>query len=272
MNRIIFAFTLLFTNFIATSTIAQKVLKQVISLQMPEGGGSNSAAVVWHPITKKYYTSFAGNAIYPMAVFSDKGKILQEDLQADYDFRGIWYNPISKLLQFNTYDSSGVGHIELEADGKIKSKQIDFDGMNQPDAQSVGLYYPPGNNILYFSPSHYIEKYDSKTLKPIGSLTYIYVGCKTKQASDELSEDDAITRWEDRNLSVQYTNIPKGELAVLNYTNRTIELYDKKTGLLTQTAFSVPETIDIELNFNFSYTNGIWWFFQKEKRMWIGCK
>jgi hypothetical protein len=272
MKRFFFAVSLLCTSFMVSPVKAQKFLKQVITLQMPEGDGSNSAAVVWHPITKKYYTSFAGNASYPMAVFSDKGKILQEDMLADYDFRGIWYNPISKLLQFNTYDSSGVGHIELETDGKIKSKLIDFEGMNQPDGQSVGIYYPPGNNILYLSSSHYVEKYDSKNLKPLGSLTYIYVGCKTKKEADELSEDDATARWEDRNYSIQYTNIPKGELAVLNYTDRTIELYDKKTGLLSPTFFSIPDNIEIKLNFNFSYSNGIWWFFQKEKRMWIGCK
>lgn len=272
MKQIIFAVTLVLSVFVVSPLQAQKELKQVISLQMPEGSGSNSAAVAWHPITKKYYSSMAGNASYPMGVFNDKGKIIQEDQMADYDFRGIWYNPLSKLLQFNTYDSSGVGHIELEKDGKIKSKQIDVEGMNQPDGQSVGLYYTPGNNIVYLSPSHYVEKYDSKTLKPLGWLTYIYAGCKTKKESDELTEDESATRWEDRNLSVQYTNIPKGELAVLNVTDRTIELYDKKTGFLTKVAFTIPETIKLELNFNFSYANGIWWFFQKEDRLWVGCK
>jgi hypothetical protein len=253
-------------------TQAQKVLKQVIVLQMPEGDGSNSAAVAWHPTTKKYYTSMAGNAIYPMGVFDEKGKIIQEDMDADYDFRGIWYNPISKLLQFNTYDSSGVGHIELEKDGKIKSKMIDFEGMYQPDGQSVGTFYTPGNNVIYFSPSHYVEKYDSKTFKALGSLTYLYVGCKTKKESDELTEDQSTTKWNDRNLSVQYTNIPKNELAVLNVADGTIELYDKRTGFLTNVGFSIPESIKLESNFNFSYANDIWWFFQKETRQWVGCK
>ncbi len=251
---------------------AQKVLKEFIVLQMPEGGGKNSAAVAWHPLTKKYYSSMAGNASFPMGVFDEKGKILQNDMQADYDFRGIWYNPISKLLQFNTYDSNGVGHIELENNGLIKSKMIDFEGMYQPDGQSVGFYYTPGNNVLYFSLSHNVEKYDSRTFKPLGSLTYLYVGCKTKKEADELSEDQSTTKWDDRNLSVQYTNMPKAELAVLNVTDRTIELYDKKTGFLTKVAFSIPESIKLELNFNFSYANDIWWFFQKETRQWVGCK
>jgi hypothetical protein len=253
-------------------TQAQKVLKQVISLQMPEGGGSNSAAVAWHPITKKYYSSMAGNSSYPMGVFDDKGKLLQDDMLADYDFRGIWYNPISKLLQFNTYDSNGVGHIELEKNGTIKSKIIDFEGMYQPDGQSVGFYYPPGNNVIYFNPSHYIEKYDSRTFKALGTLTYLYVGCKNKKESDELTDTESMEKWDDRNPCVQYTNIPKAELAVLNITDHTIELYDKKTGFLSKVNYTIPESIKLESNFNFSYTNGIWWFFQKEKRQWVGCK
>jgi hypothetical protein len=272
MKQLTFAFIIALTVIAISPTQAQKILKQVITLQMPEGDGKNSAAVAWHPITKKYYSSMAGNAIYPMGVFDEKGKILQDDMQADYDFRGIWYNPITKLLQFNTYDSSGVGHIELENDGKIKSKMIDFEGMYQPDRQSVGTFYTPGNNVMYFSPSHYVEKYDSKTFKALGSLTYLYVGCKTKKESDALTETESTTKWDDRNLSVQYTNIPKAELAVLNVIDRTIELYDKRTGFLTQIAFSIPESITLELNFNFSYANGIWWFFQKENRQWVGCK
>jgi hypothetical protein len=272
MKQKIFALILVLAVIGILPTKAQKTLKQVMALQMPEGDGSNSAAVAWHPLTKKYYSSMAGNASFPMGIFDEKGKIIQEDMQADYDFRGIWYNPISKLLQFNTYDSNGVGHLELEEDGKIKSKIIDFEGMHQPDGQSVGFYYIPGNNILYFSPSHNVEKYDQKTLKPLGSLTYLHVGCKTKKESDELTETESTSKWEDRSLSVQYTNIPKGELAVLNVTDATIELYDKKTGLLTSIAFKIPTTIKLEFNFNFSYANGIWWFFQKADRKWIGCK
>lgn len=272
MKHIIFAVSILLSVLIASPLQAQTVLKQVISLQMPEGGGMNSAAVAWHPITKKYYSSIVGNASFPMAVFSEKGTIIQDDQIADYDFRGIWYNPISKLLQFNTFDSNGVGHIELESDGRIQSKVIDVEGMKQPDRQSVGFYYTPGNNIVYLSPSFNVEKYDSRTLKPLGSLTYLFAGCKSKKESDVLTEDELAYAWDDRNASVQYTNIPKGELAVLNVAERTIELYDKQTGYLTKVAFSIPASITLESNFNFSYTNGIWWFFQKEERRWVGCK
>ncbi len=272
MKQLTIAFIFTFTFISLSNTHAQTILKQVLVLQMPEDDGSNSAAVAWHPLTRKYYTSMAGNAMYPMGVFDERGKLIQDDMDADYDFRGIWYNPVTKLLQFNTYDSSGVGHIELETDGKIKSKIIDFEGLNQPDKQSVGTYYTPGNNVLFFSPKYYVEKYDSKTFKPLGSLTYLYVGSKTKQEEQALSDDEFLKMWDNRNLSLQYTGISKGELAILNVADRVIELYDKKTGLLTSANIRIPAGIKLEYNFNFSYANGIWWFFDKAGRKWVGYK
>ena len=60
---------------------------------MPEGDGNNGASVAWHPQQKKYYASFAGNATYPLAVFSENGKRLSaNDLAAGFEvdsfFRG----------------------------------------------------------------------------------------------------------------------------------------------------------------------------------------
>jgi hypothetical protein len=45
---------------------------------------------LWRPKKKYYYTSFGGNAGFPMAVFSENGKrISREDLTPGFDMRGI---------------------------------------------------------------------------------------------------------------------------------------------------------------------------------------
>lgn len=252
---------------------AQKKLKPVITIQLPEGDGSNSAAIVWHPIQKKYYTSMAGNAIYAMGVYDSKGNPIQENVDAEYDYRGMWYNPQSKRIEFNCYESGGIGHLMLNAKGEIDSKVIDFEGMNQPDDQSVGVYHTASNSIMYLSKLYSVEKYNPKNGKVMLPFTNLHVGCKKNSEVQELDSDTETSRWESRNASsVQYTGITKGELAVLNYDDRTIELYDQKTGLLTKTAFSIPDDVTIHLNFNFSFTNGIWWFFDKDERKWVGCK
>lgn len=260
--------------FAAGGLFAQKVLKQTVVIQLPDGDGSNSAAIVWNPVTKKYYTSIAGNAIYAMGVYNAAGKPVEENVEAENDYRGMWYNTKSKRIEFNCYDSGGVGHLTLDVKGKITGKPIDFDGMNQPGDQNVGVYYPAGNNIIYLNSStHAVEKYSAETCVENGKLITLYVGCKTKTQAGDMDADTEAASWESRNASsVQYTGIPNAELAVLNVEEKQIELYSQKSGLLTKIVAKIPESIAVYPNFNFSYTNGMWWFFNKEKRQWIGCK
>jgi hypothetical protein len=253
---------------------AQKTLKQVIAVQLPEGDGSNSGAIAWNPVTQKYYTSMAGNAIYPMGVYDVKGKPVQENVEAENDYRGIWYNTASKRIEFNCYDSGGIGHLVLDTKGKINSKPVDFSGMNQPGDQNVGVYYPLGNSIIYLNSTTYaVVKYSAKTARGTGELCTLRVGCKTPTEANEMDADTESSRWEGRNISsVQYTGIPKAELAILNIDDRIVELYDQKTGLQSKIFLKIPESVPIHPSFNFCYTNGIWWFFNKDERKWVGCK
>jgi hypothetical protein len=253
---------------------AQKTLVSTVTIQLPEGDGSNAAAVVWHPVTKKYYTSIIGNAMYAIGIYNANGKPFKENIDADYDYRGFWFNPVSKRIEFNCYDSAGIGYFTLDGRGLVSNKQILLAGMNQPQDQNVGVYYPPGNHILYLNTSTYaVEKYSAKTGLPAGTLTTLRVGCKKQSEADDMDADTENSRWEGRNRnSVQYTGMPKAELAILNYDDRIIELYDQKTGLMSSRYFKIPETVTIHLNFNFCYNNGLWWFFNKDERKWVGCK
>jgi hypothetical protein len=251
----------------------QKTLKPVIKLKMDDGDGSNAAAVVWHPVQQKYYTTMVGNAIYAMAIFDVKGKSIEQNIEAEFDYRGMWYNTTSKRIEFNCYDSGGIGHIILDKMGKILNKLSDITGMYQPDGQAVGTYYKPENAIIYLSSDFLVKKYDAKTGALLGTLIEIMPGCKTKNEYNMLDADSLLLRAEDRCMnSVQYTGIAGAELAVLNVAARKVELYNAATGLISNKSFKIPELVTIHNNFNFSYTNGIWWFFNKEEREWVGCK
>ena len=257
-----------FTNF----SIAQKAPVKVITLKMPGEDGSNAGAVVWHPTLKKYYTSMIGNAIYPMAIFDAKGKQVGEEIEAGHDLRGMWFNPATKNIEFNCYDEGGIGHVVLGKDGSITEALIDLEGKNQPAAQSLGVYYKNGNRILYLNEMMEAVLYDSKTGESVKTLVKIFPGCKTKAEADEQNEEDLVDRMTERNVScVQYTGVAKQELAILNVYSHKIELYDQKTGLMTR-EIRLPEELALEHNFNFSYNNGIWWFFNKEEREWVGYK
>jgi hypothetical protein len=253
---------------------AQKTLTPTVTIQLPEGDGSNAAAVVWHPVTKKYYTSMVGNAIYSMGIYNANGKPFKENIDAEHDYRGFWYNPVSKRIEFNCYNTGGIGYFELYGRGLVTKNKVEFEGMNQPQDQNVGVYYPSGNHIIYLNTATYaVEKYSAKTGLPAGTLTTLRVGCKKQNEADDMDADTESSRWEGRNMnSVQYTGMAKAELAILNYDDRIIELYDQKTGLMSSKFFKIPESVTIHLSFNFCYNNGLWWFFNKDERKWVGCK
>lgn len=67
-----------------------KTSRKVATLSMPGETGNNGGSVVWHPVLKKYYASFAGNASYPMGVFDPTGKLISpEDIETMFDTRGL---------------------------------------------------------------------------------------------------------------------------------------------------------------------------------------
>ncbi len=274
MKRITLIISALILALVSISAQAQKTLVPAITIQMPEGEGSNAAAVVWHPVTKKYYTSIVGNARYAMGIYNANGKPFKENIDAENDYRGFWYNTVSKRIEFNCYDSGGIGYFTLDGRGLVTAKQIMLSGMNQPQDQNVGVYYPTGNHIIYLNAATFaVEKYNAKTGLPVGTLTTLRVGCNKQSEADDMDADTEISRWESRNLnSVQYTGMPRAELAILNYDDRIIELYDQKTGLMSSRYFKIPDSVTIHLNFNFCYNNGVWWFFNKDERKWVGCK
>jgi len=252
---------------------AQKpqTLKQVIELKMPKTAdddmpGTRGASITWHPGQKKYYAVFAGNIGYPLAVFDEKGKRLSsDDLTAMLDTRGLWYDPVTKLVSGNGYDDNGWFTYKLDAKGIPTDYDVTYEDMNQPHPQCVGAYNPTAKKVLFL--------YDG--------MVYIY-------NSDAVLQDSLTINWgmkktddpqggaaadiEDYNYTALiYTGVKGQELGFLNKLENQIELYDIQNGFLSKTLL-LPETATTELSFNFAYTNGIYWLFDMKNRKWIGYK
>jgi hypothetical protein len=241
----------------------KRELKKVTELVMPGEEGSNGAAVVWHPVQKKYYAAFAGNAIFPMAVFDSKGKEISDGtLTTDYDLRGMWFNPKTKTIEANCYDTSGWIRYQLNVKGIPGSPVVFLSGMNQPSEQSVGAYNPK-NSSMYFLTADGVSVY-----KLDGTNTSTIALKKTAEEDDMIFDDDN----EDYNHStVIYTGIPKAELGILNMTDKTIDLFNSATGIYTS-SWTLPEDVPVNPLFNFAYANGIVWLFDKSSRTWLGYK
>jgi hypothetical protein len=267
------AIILLILTLVAFTITAQKTqtLKQVIELKMPktaddEMPGTRGACVTWHPGQKKYYAVFAGNMGYPLAVFDEKGKRLSPDDQtAMLDTRGLWYDPVSKLISGNGYDDNGWFTYKLDTKGIPTDYDVEYEDMNQPDAQSVGAYNPTAKEVLFlYGGVVYIYDSDAELQD---SLTINWGMKKTDDPKGGAGSD-----IEDYNYTALiYTGIKGQELGFLNTLDKHIELYDIQNGFLTKT-LSLPETATTEKSFNFAYANGIYWLFDMQNRKWVGYK
>lgn len=256
---------------LSTALLSQaQTLKKTLELKMPKTAdddmpGTRGASVVWHPEQKKFYAAFAGNSGYPLGVFDIKGKLLNPDLTTMVDTRGLWYDPVKKLISGNGYGESGWFTYKLDKQGFPLDYTITLEGQNQPDEQSIGTYNPSTKLVLFHSEA-FLYMLDSKG--ELKDSTIIHFGTSKQE---DIDEDEDYFASEYYNPAVIYTGIKGQELGFLNFDESQIELYDIKSGLLKKT-LQLPDDTPIEENFNFAYANGYYWLFDMEARTWIGYK
>lgn len=260
---------ILFTGINVIAQLIARPLKEVAILTMPGENGSNGASVVWHPVLKRYFASFAGNAVYPLAIFDATGKRISPDgLETMLDIRGMWYNTVTKMIEANGYNDNGWISYKLDVRGIPEGiKQIKT-GQVQPDPQSVGVFDAAKKRVCFLD-GRKIVSFSLQGALAADVIELKYKNNPTEQPEGEL-EDNSKPVAEYNATTLCYTGIVNAEFAVLNYGEIQIELYNRK-GILTK-AFKLPEEMPLYTNFNFAYANGIWWMFDKGNRKWVGFK
>jgi hypothetical protein len=248
-------------------------LKKVMELKMPktvddEMPGTRGASVVWHPVQKKYYAVFAGNAGFPLAVFDATGKRISDaDLTAMKDTRGLWYNPATKKINGNGYAKTGWFTYVLNKIGIPDSAKTIFEGLNQPDSQCVGAFHPVRKEVMFL----YNGIVSLYALADGSTSASVQINWGRKKAEGKPEDEITETPPDYNNSTVIYTGIKNAELGFLNKEKNKIELYDFMTGFLT-TQLPLPKDAVTEGAFNFAYTNGIYWLFNIAERKWVGYK
>jgi hypothetical protein len=264
---------ILFTNIAVQAQVKTRTLEKVMELQVPGEAisgkpGTRGATVAWHPVVKKYFTAMAGNYQYPMTIFDAKGKRVSSIYSScQVDTRGLWYNPSAKSIQGNGFDQTGWFSYKLDASGTSLLKLDTLEtGMHQPGSQPVGAFNPAEKTVLFLSGDTVIP-YKAADRKPTGKNMKIRWGISS--ATDETSTEGRLANYNYTTLI--YTGIPNAQLGFLNFIDFQVELYNQKTGLLTQ-VLKLPEGAPAETSFNFAYANGMYWFFNMTDRKWIGYK
>ena len=141
--------------------------------------------------------------------------------------------------------------------------------MNQPEAQSIGTFNPKTNNV-YFLYGQNIYVYNAEAMQEEDSTIRLYPGISKKENIDEDDDGEYLSEDYSNNVLI-YTGIPKAEFGLLNVSEKQVELYNQKTGLLTQ-KLKLPADLYTWPSFNFSYTNGTYWAFDQDTRKWTGYK
>jgi hypothetical protein len=242
-------------------------LTHVLSLKLAYDAGARATAVVWHPEFKRYYAPKSGNANFSMSIFNESGKrISDDDLKAQFDVRGFWYNPTLKTLCANGYDASGWITYKLDSKGIPVDVRHDVEYMNQPNEQSVGTY-DPKNNQVFFLEGQNVIVYDAARFEEVKKIK-LEIAMDNEDDLNLYADDE---RPEHINSTVVYTGIPKGEFALLDHEHKKIHLYNKTTGKLVKKLIlpSSAPTTDFHC---FSYANGIYWLFDLEAKSWEGYK
>ncbi|MBP6688096.1 MAG: hypothetical protein KA160_09570 [Lacibacter sp.] len=238
-----------------------------LEMKIPEGG-ANGASVAYHPKQKLYYAAQAGNMEFPLVIFNAKGTIVSEkDQQTLIDVRGLWYNPKTKQLEGNAYKDNGWFSYDLNKKGlpeKINKKK---DGQNQPDQNSAGVLNTDDNEVLFLDGLN-IVCYSTDGVDKRKSIQ-IHFGAMNANDETTLSVADFEKTYNVR--SIIYTGTKNAEIGLFNITKKQVELYDMKSGYMSQ-VIKLPIDFEAETFFNFSYSNGIYWVFDKQKRKWNGYK
>ncbi len=235
---------------------------------MPEGDGTNGAAVAWNPIEKKYYSAFAGNESFPMAVFNENGRRISDpSLTAMFDVRGLWFNEETETIETNGYGESGWAAYKLDVNGIPEEIDLIIEEEAQSNENSCGVFMQYEYVVVFRTEEGGLEVYDRDYGDLIGS-TKINLG----QTTAGSGENSSSTLEQYNNTSIACVGDETiVRFGFLNHKKRQIELYNADTGLLT-TVLKLPTEAVVNANFNFSYTNGIYWLFDTVSRTWTGYK
>lgn len=243
--------------FVSTAALGQLLDQPKASLQlkMINSEGTNGCAVVYNPMAGLYYACIAGNAAFPLEVFSESGTNVYQT-EAGSDVRGMWWNAKTKQLEANCYGDYGIVGMSLDGMGypSLGNFSILPGSDYQPDANSCGAY--DGKKLIWYYDGSQFYSYNRKSGKRVGTLWI---------SSDAPSSDEV------NYTSVIYTGVKTMELGILDYANNKILLVDQKSGAVTGKV-TLPSGAVTNSAFRFAFANKHVFLFDIETRTWTGYK
>ncbi len=246
-------------TFLSSSLFSQSLIQYPVGslkLQIEQYEGTNGASVVYNPEKGLYYAVLAGNTSYPLETFDKTGTNLYQKT-AGADMRGMWWNPKTHGLEGNCYADGGIVSIGINEYGLAEGYEgtILYGSYNQPSENVAGVFDPKAKEILYFD-GGIIWGHSRKNGKLTKTLIVPF-----------LPVDIANINW----TSMIFTGVPTMEYGLLDYVEKKIYLFDKKSWENTGTV-TLPVGTMVYDKFNFSYANGFVFLFNQDDREWTGYR
>lgn len=215
----------------------------------------NNSGVGYNPLLNLYYGVRAGNSTFPLETWTATGTPLYQTT-AGFDWRGMWWNPTTNQLEGNGYNTSGLWKADLNGSGyALNTGTSIFSGMNQPDPQSCGDLDPVAYEVLYYFNGS-VYRYSRATNAFLGS--YPLTGTPT--AIGNLNT-----------TTLMYTGCVGKEIALLDYVNKAIYVYNKANGAYAGTS-QLPASAVTTNSFRTSWANCRVWLFNLTNYTWNSYK
>ncbi len=215
----------------------------------------NNSGVAYNPNLNLYYGVRAGNSTFPLETWTAAGAPLF-NTTAGFDWRGMWWNPTTNQLEGNGYNTSGIWRANLNGSGHALNTGLTiFPGMNQPNAQSCGDLDWQAYEIIYFN-AGLIYRYSRTTNAFLGS--YALTGTPVAMGNMNV-------------YTVMYTGCTGMEIALLDYVNKRIYLYNKATGAYAGMS-QLPAAAVTTSAFRVSWANGYVWLFNLADFTWYSYR
>lgn len=215
----------------------------------------NNSGVAYNPLLNLYYGVRAGNSSFPLETWTATGTPLFQT-SAGFDWRGMWWNPVTNQLEGNGYNTGGLWKADLNGTGyALNTGTTLFSGMNQPDPQSCGDLDPVAYEVLYYFNGS-VYRYSRTTNAFLGS--YPLTGTPTAIAN---------LNW----TTLMYTGCVGKEIALLDYVNKAIYVYNKATGAYAGTSL-LPASAVTTNGFRTSWANCRVWLFNLSNYTWNSYK
>jgi hypothetical protein len=215
----------------------------------------NGSGVGFNPILGRYYAVRAGNATYPLETWSSTGTQLYLT-NAGFDWRGMWWNPLTSQLEGNGFASEGIWNCSLDGSGwALNTGSQIFAGQAQPDLQSIGDFDFYSNEMIYYYAGS-IYRYSRVNDAFLGSYPLLGIPVSLSNINSN---------------TVVFTGCVGKEVGILDYVNKRVYLFEKNTGIFRGTS-QLPGTASTTSTFRFSYANSYAWCFSLGTGNWYSFR